>query len=431
MDAASTGSDGGDSGANADAAPDVSTQPPSGPVAVSATAATSMSTEVQIAVAPDGTIAIAWIDIGNSLASTSPIAYRFSTNGGSTFTPTATVTIPSTLAGSDPALTVDAAGNFYLALLGVHFTTTGTADYTRVYVTTAKKGTNTFGQAVEITNPTTLSFYDHPKILATASGTVVVSVSDYASDTATTGIGIAATSTDGQTWQLNSIVDQAAAVYPAYFWLCEGAGILYTTYLEFSGTSEYVALRSSTNNGTTWSSASTVVSLANEIPAALDPSCVASGGETWVEYATNDTPQTDPTSFLDSAQTIRVAHLTNNGGSLDSARADALDTAAATLGLLPVLVREPGGAMDVAYLSGNAEGDTQGTMRYARTAGMGSPFGSSALIDRPLLFTLNRTKRTWLGDYLGAVYGSGRLLVAYPMNANGTTHVWFRSMPLP
>jgi hypothetical protein len=38
---------------------------------------------------------------------------------------------------------------------------------------------------------------------------------------------------------------------------------------------------------------------------------------------------------------------------------------------------------------------------------------------------------TWLGDYLGAVVSGAKLLLAYPMNAGGATHIYFRSMPLP
>jgi hypothetical protein len=420
VDSSTASSGGPDSGA--ETAPAV----PSAPVAVSASARSALESEVQLAVAADGTVAIAWIAESTTA---SWIAYRFSQNGGATFSPIAAVSLPGTLQGSDPALTVDSAGNFYLAMLGIEFTGVA-ATYSRVYVAKAAKGSLKFGAPVEFTGGSTTSFFDHPKILATASGKVVVAYADTGTATSTTSIGRTATSSDGQTWQLGTIVDQSSAVFSNLFWLCEGAGILYTTYLESTQTLSYIALRSSTDDGATWSTTSTIVS-GTDLPAGLDPGCVASGDEAWVAYATNQTPTTDPTNWLDSAQAIRVGHLSNRGGSLDTTRIDALDTAASKLGLLPVLVREPGGALDVAYLAGDMEGDAQGSMRYARAPGSGSAFGPSVAVDSPLQFTMNRAMSTWLGDYLGAVYSGGRLLMAYPVNSSGISHIFFRSMELP
>jgi hypothetical protein len=398
-------------------------------VPISSSSQDVFESEDQLAVAPDGTIAIAWIAIVRG-APGSWIAYRFSKDGGATFSSIGRLSLPTGLAGSDPAVAVDAAGNFYLAALGVHFTGTGqAADYTRVFVAKAASGGTAFGAPVEVSNPSPTFLYDHPKILVTASGTIVVSFAQFTSMMATTNGGLAATSRDGQTWRIGTIVDAASVQMANLFWLCEGAGILYAAYLEATPTDAHIALRSSTDQGVTWSPASGIVSLASEIPAGLDPTCVASGNDVWVAYATNTSPATDPTTLLDSAQTIRVAHSADRGSTVGATRMDALDTAAGMLGLLPVLVREPGGALDVAYLGGNSEGDATGSMRYARTAG--ARFGASVGVDRPLFFTMKRNTVTWLGDYLGAVVSGGKLLLAYPMNAGGATHIYFRSMPLP
>jgi hypothetical protein len=414
--------------ANNGEGPDAS-GPASGPVAVSPTPQTVLETEVQVAVAPDGTIAIAWIAEGPADIW---IGYRFSTDGGATFSPIGRMQIPPGLAGSDPALAVDSAGNFYLSALGVHFVGTS-ADYTRVFVAKATSSTMTFAAPVEVVSSSQPMLYDHPKILVTAKGTVVLgfSQSPVSADGGppTTSIGRVATSKDGQSWQVGTIVGPPSVLFANLFWFCEGDGILYATYLESTALAGYIALRSSPDDGATWTASSTAVSLATEIVSELDPTCVAHGSDVWIAYCTTASPTTDPMNFLDSARAIRVAHSADRGNVVGTTRTAALDTAAGALGLMPVLVRESGGAFDVAYLTGSAEGDTMGSMRYVREAA-DAGFAPSIAVDGPLTFTMNRSKTNWLGDYLGAVAFGNRLLIAYPMNAGGATHVYFRSMPL-
>jgi hypothetical protein len=398
-----------------------------GPVSISATAGDVFEAEDQLAVAPNGTIAIAWTATEN-LAPYATLAYRFSTDGGASFSAIGRLVLPVGLTASDPGIAADAAGNFYVSVLGVHFTGQ-TADYTRVFVAQATSGTTTFASPVEVTDPSQMLIYDHPKIIVTAKGTIALGFMETPSMTAGPVTGMIATSTDGQTWHLATIVGSPEVQFANLFWFCEGSGILYTTYVEQAQTSPYIAMRWSLDEGATWSTTSTVVSQANEAPAFLDPGCVASGTDVWVVYATTMSPSADPMNVLDSAQAIRVAHVADRGATVDATRKDALDPAGGSLGLLPVLVREGSGALDVAYLSGNSEGDSNGSVRYARASG--AAFGSSVQVDGPMLFTMSRTSRTWLGDYMGAVTYGNNLLAAYPMNARGRTHIYFRSVPLP
>jgi hypothetical protein len=421
MDSAGAGSD--------------ATGPALAPVSVSMSSLSALETEVQLAVAPDGTIAIAWIAVSAGQAD-SWIGYRFSTDAGATFSAIGRMQIPTGLSGSDPALAVDGVGNFYLSALGVHFvgtSPTANADYTRVFVAKAASGTTTFGAAVDVVSPPQPLLYDHPKILVTAKGTVVMGFLETQATAdggmPTMGVGRVATSKDGQTWQVGTIVGPPTVEFANLFWFCEGAGILYTTYLESTAAAGYIALRTSIDDGATWSARSAVISLPTEITAGLDPGCVAQGNDVWIAYATTASPATDPTNNLDAARAIRMAHSPDRGASLDTARVDALDTVAGTLGLFPTLVRELGGALDVAYVTGNSEGDTNGSVRYVRDAA-GAAFGRSVAVDGPLTYTTIRSKSDWLGDYMGAVVSGGRLLVAYPINAGGITHVYFRSLAL-
>ncbi len=398
-----------------------------GGVAVSNDARNLFESEDQIAVASDGTIGIAW----TAFRTTSPeilLGYRFSTDGGASFSAIGYLTMPAGLIAGDPAITADAMGNFYISTLGMHVTGQN-LDYTRVYVAKAAAGTTTFDAPVEVSDPMTTVFHDHPKTFVTADGTIVTSFMESQTISSSSTTGITASSKDGgQTWTRSFIVDAAANEFANLFWFCEGQGILYSTYLEAPPTGYYVALRSSTDDGATWSTTSTVISLGSETPAGLDPTCVANGNDVWVAYGTTPSPVTSQND-LDPAHALRVAHSSDRGASVGATRMDALDTAAGSLGLIPLMTRETGGALDIAYLTGNADGDTMGSMRYVRASG--ATFGSSVVVDGPLLFTINRAADTWVGDYLGSVVHGTGLYLAYPMNAQGVTHIYFRRMALP
>jgi hypothetical protein len=401
----------------------------------------------QLAVAPDGTIAVAWV-----ANVTQPpyglLRYRFSTDQGATFSPITAVPLPSNLLALWPSIASDSAGNFYIAVLGAHLVTQSDAsaasiDYTRLFVSKAPKGSMTFGAPVEATDPTQIFFNDIPKILVTQKGTIVVGFAQFpvtpvAPDAAvpTTNAGLLARSTDGQTWQRTTVVGPPAVANSNWFWLCEGTGILYATYLDLGQTTS-AALRSSLDDGVTWSTTSAMISGTDPL-AYLAPGCVADGNDVWVLYSTTTSPAADPSNYSDAAQAIRVAHSADRGGTWSTARMDALDKKAGSLALLPILVRETGGALDVAYLSGNMEADVNGTVRYVRalspsdagTDDSGATFGPSVQVDGPLTFTARLNGNDSLGEYMGAAAFGGKLLVSYPTNRSGFTRIFFRSMPL-
>lgn len=396
---------------------------------ISSASNSAYEAEDQIAVAPDGTIGIAWTELSTQSLK---IGYRFSTDDGATFSPIQYLPLPAGLYGGDPAITVDASGNFYAAFLGLH-PSGQSVDYARVYVAKAAKGSTSFAAPVEASDAAATVFYDHPKISVTAGGTIVVTVmrSDTI-DSTSTFAGIAATSTDGTSWSRHTIVDDGGGTiaFANLYSMCEGSGALYVTYLEASNTAMSVVLRKSTDDGTTWSTTSTPVSLAGETPSGLDPMCVASGNDVWVAYGTSKTLASGETK-LDPADGIRVAHSSDGGASFGTGRVDALDVSATKLGCLPLVERESDGALDVVYLGGASDGDDQGSVRYTRAAAGATSFGASASIDEPLVFDMSRDTPTWLGDYFGAAVHGHALYVAYPMNASGRSHVFFEKLALP
>jgi len=383
--------------------------------------------EDQIAVAPDGTIAILWTEI----LPTPPyvtMGYRFSTDDGQSFTPTQHITVPATLFPGDPTITVDADGNFYAGLLAIHYSSQ-TADYSQVYVARADKGSLSFGTPVEVSEPgNTTMLFDHPKIFVTSKGRILVGYASFAGMQAATAVGVVASSPDGVAWSRTEVVGQPEAAFANLFWFCEGQSSVYTTFLEATNADYFVGLRASADDGVTWSPSSTSVSLPGEPLAGLDPGCVASGDDVWVMYTTTKKPSIDE-STLDMADAIRVAHSPNAGASFDAKRGEALDTAQSELAMIPILARESSGRLDVAYVAGDAAGDPNGSVRYDTMAGVVAT--PSVLVDAPLVFDTSRTAQTWVGDYFGAVVHGGALYLAYPRNDEGASHIWFAKASLP
>jgi len=382
--------------------------------------------EDEIAVAPDGTIAILWSGFTQG-APYITMQYAFSTDDGKSFTAPKDVLIDPALYPGDPAITVDAQGNFWASYLGISYAGQN-LQYTRVFVAEAPKGTLAFGAPVEISPPNnTTALIDHPKIFVTKAGTILVGWASFPTPTAQTATGVVARSTNGTTWTRTTIIDEPEASFGTFFWFCEGASAVYTTFLE--ATNAFVAgARASLDDGISFGTTSTQVSLDTDAIAALDPMCVASGSDMWVMYGTTQNPSVDETT-IDGADHVWIAHSGDGAKTFDAPRVDALDLKASKLGTLPLMVRDATGALDVAYIAGNAADDQSGSIRFTRT--LGATASASQVVDGPMIFDLGRTTQTWLGDYFGGVVHSGAFYLAYPRNETGLDHIYFAKVALP
>lgn len=381
--------------------------------------------ENQIAVAPDGTIGILWQAFGGSPYVA--MQYSFSTDDGKTFTPPQSVFTPGGLYPGDPSINVDAAGNFYASYLGIKYDTMGGVSYTRVYVATSPKGAMTFGPPIEISTPNnTTDLYDHPKTFITQAGAILVGWADFPTPTAQTAAGTVARSTDGASWT-RTVVTASPEVFSNLLWFCEGGAHVYLASYDVSQSAVLVALRTSTDDGATWSATPTQASLDLDEVAGLDPFCVATSSDLWVMYATTVMPATDATT-LDPADHVYIAHSADFGASFDMARPDVMDHSSG-MATIPAMAMDGSGKLDVAYIAGNSEGDPNGAVRFTRTSGM--TVSPSAVVDGPMTFTLSRTSMAWVGDYFGEVVHGPGLYVAYPNNASGQTHIYFRKLALP
>ncbi len=382
--------------------------------------------EDQIAVAPDGTIAILW----SAFTQTAPyvaMQYSFSTDDGKTFSAPKDVITPNGLLPGDPAITVDAQGNFWASYLGIKYAGQS-VDYSRVYVAEAPKGTFAFNMPVEISPPNnTTSLIDHPKIFVTKAGSLLVGWADFP-NTNTNFSGVIARSTDGANWTRTTVITQPEALYGTFFWFCQGASAVYTTFLEATSAKSFISARASTDDGVTFGAGSTQVSPDTDQVAALDPFCAASGSDVWVMFGTTQSPSVDATT-LDGADHLWIMHSGDGASTFDTARVDALDSKASQLATIPLMVRDSKGVLDVAYVAGDFSGDPSGSIRMTRTTGLTA--APSKAIDGPMIFDLSRTDQSWVGDYFGAIDHAGTLYVAYPRNETGLDHIYFAKVALP
>jgi hypothetical protein len=406
------GDDGGDADAAAPVTQDLSSSPKS-----------RYESEDQIAVSSDGTLGVLYSTVGTN---SEGMGYRFSSDDGKTWSTAGSITLTDLFPG-DPAITTDAAGNFWAAFLGIHLGA-GNVDYTQVFVAKAPKGSTTFGAPVMVSDPAALQkFRDHPKIFVTKAGTIVIAYMETDSITSGTAAGVSATSTNGTDWVQHPLVGAPAANFANLFSMCESTGALYAAFFEIKSATFDIGIRKSADQGATWS-ATTVVSTVGELPAGLDMRCAASGNDVWVMYGVTDAPAASET-VLDSMTQIVVAHSTDGAGTFPDHKS-AMDDKAAPKGTLPELVRMDDGTLVVAYIAGKADPDTSGSVRFT-SASAGGAFGASTVVDSPDTYTLSRTSQAWMGDYWGLAARGKSLYFAYPQNASGRDHIYFRKMTLP
>jgi hypothetical protein len=239
---------GGGSGAGAppDAAvPDASTAP-AGPLdhgVLSRVAGLKDEFETHLAQAPDGTLGVTWI-AEPADGSDFPAGYSFSSDGGRTWLPPASVASPSGGA-HDPVLVADARGHFVLVFLGAD------ADGSGIFAARATGGK--FDTPTRVSDPAAPADYDKPWAIRLADGTLLVTYQGRAADG--TVLAVAARSDDGSAWTYAPIADDGA--FRNLFFPCRSASAARVWVTFYSAGA--VALRYSDDGGATWSSDDTIV----------------------------------------------------------------------------------------------------------------------------------------------------------------------------
>lgn len=378
--------------------------------------------ETQVAAASDGTACVVWQGVEPQNQQPYWMGYRFTSDGGKTWSAIGAVPpLPQGMVPSDPAVTVDSKDNFWLSFLGVHFTGQN-VDFTSPFVMKAPKGSTTFGAPLALT--TNKEFYDHPKILALPNDHLLVTLAEVQFSPR----GMAFRSNDGVNWTSATIIAGGSNTFANLFWPCSNGARAYATYIEIIGNSVRIGVRSSDDEGASWTQSS-VASTVNDVVAFSDPSCVASGNDVWVEYPTTPKHVQDPNQEHEQLNSVWVTRSTDRAASFPGPSIQAADKASDKVFLHPVLVREQSGALDVAMYGGTKLGDTAAGVRFTRAPT--TTFGAATTLFQPLTYTVDRTAQDWLGDYMGAFPRNGFLHASFAVNSSGNSHISFARAKLP
>lgn len=386
--------------------------------------------ETSVSSTPNGAVAVAWIDIDSTSAST--IGYVISTNDGASFPGVGFLSSPGGMLASDPVIAADAAGNFWLTWVGYFIDAGGSPSDMHIYVSKAAPGATAFGAPIEVSDPNDTALYDKPWITVTNAGTILITYErDEMNGGMDEGFGlIAARSTDGVNWQRSFIVnDTSFSSFRNLAYPCapKNGNRIWVTYMEFTNFGLDVDLRFSDDQGATWSAQELRVNEANEPVAFDDPNCVAEGNEVWVSYGLTPDRMTEES---DKSFAIRLAHSGDGGQSIDS-RIDAHDAAAAPFYIHPQIAREESGAINIAYYAGTMDEDDHGTFRHARAEIPAMGFAPSETVELPLTFLQARSDPRWLGDYTGAFWRGGGLYLSYVVNTSGSSQIAFAKLETP
>src|SRR5262245_21910504 len=379
--------------------------------------------ETDLAATDDGRVLVAWIDgAGES------IGYRMSSDRGQSWMPVRKIDSLDGKRATDPVVAHSRTGELYLAWLGFR---SGYRDEA-MYLAHAASGA-ALDPPVIVSDPSEPSTtqYDRPGIAVTDSGAVVIT---YAIVRASDAGLVAAVTQDGQTFIRTPVVQtptfQIDDPYPCY---SEALHRLFVAYYQDDGTptegNARIGLRWSDDLGATWpgQNATTVASASGAVRPAQDgPACIATGSNVWVLYGMTSEIVFGTNPKLSA---IRVA-VSSDGGHSFNVPIDAGDPAAGTFFLHPALAREDDGTLDLVYYAGNADGDPNGSFRWARWPSGAPTFGRSQAIWAPLTFLQSHTDPRWLGDYVGLRWNGGRIFTSYTDNGDRCSHVaFFSGMP--
>jgi hypothetical protein len=421
--------------------------------------------ETHLAVGTNGYVAVAWIASTDSNweqnGATSYIAAAFSSDRGATWTPVQTLSAaaPDNRYAYDPVVAVDAANNFYLAFGGANFTGQPALAKTGIWVSTAPKGTTTFGTPVEVSDPAesssadggpALYYHDKPWIAVTKNQEIVVAYArlEWATCSGpgpwTTCVSniILSRSADAQTWTRVQATSNSAGSGPDggtpdfvnWSYLCASISTsrLWLLHSDEPGGGVGgvgLTLRFSDDDGATWNPANVAVVSPPNQRGTEEQSCAGDGNDVWVAHELHAAGA----SALSFASSIQVVH-SSNGGQTFGAPVNALDTGTSQLGYHSTLVLESSGALDVAYFGGKGNGDIAAGVYSVRSTDQGATWGSAMPLRKPVTFYDHRNSGWndgWLGDYLGVTAVGGSLYTSFTDNSSGVAHVDFAKVALP
>lgn len=354
------------------------------PVVISAGASSVHQQEATLVQSSSGRIVAAWI--GQVQGTVTTIEYAISDNDGATWNQPTTLAIPPAVqAMSDPVLAVDATGNVTLVTLG-------DGPHMAVYTFRLPVGATTFGGPVLVDQINAgTNWFDKTNIVVTDGGLLVTY-----SLMGANGVGLAATSTDGISWQHDTLAKNAPVVIAP----CAIGRSVTAIYIDNVGGGLWST--SSSDGGRTWSSASQLSATAS---IASMPQCERRGDDVWVLYGSGPSSLHVLHSSDDAAHFGGLAEITNT---------------AVLFGRFAVLAD---GTLDVAYYESSSSVPF-GFVHSLIPAGT-EAFLPHEVIARGLHLTTDRYGVLGYGDYVGMIPGA----IAYTDNSSGVSHIAFVKDP--
>jgi hypothetical protein len=374
--------------------------------------------------AKGGKIAVGWIHVdvnsGNAL-----IGVASSADNGAHWTAPSTPFSP-VQQQSDPVLTSDTAGNFYITWVGFDIAGQLPSNM-KVFVVKSTDGGQNWGTSVvasanDFVNNQTL--LDKPWISVTPDGTKLVATYSVSNiNTGDTHIHANISTDNGQTFRTTSLVVDGNAqgttttrnlAMPLY----DAAGNLHVVWVEIDGdqfgdTANRV-MYAQLPAGASAFNAPVQVSGSGDSPVFEDPSvAIGASGKVHVGYVTGTNT---------GAWDIKVATSTN--GTSFGAGVQVNDDTTCATHFHHQIVTDSTGRIHVAYYDNRY---LTGNFLYTRSTDGGQSFQASQFInDQGFPFTTDRMAMNWLGDYPGlAIDGTNIYAVWSDPRNNSTSEIYF------
>ncbi|MFO0548511.1 MAG: sialidase family protein [Polyangiaceae bacterium] len=375
--------------------------------------------ETDVKAAPNGFVVAAWISVDNN-AGSSFISYAFSTDFGDTWGSPIRAENPPLSNASDPVLTVDESGTFYLTWVAYDIVGGGQPGNMTVLVARAPAGVPEFDPAIAAVAGTPNDLRDKPWIAHTPEGTIMVT---FAEANGTGFDAVAVRSFDGANWERNTIMhDGAFNIFRNLIYPCTDpidGGRLHAVWVALDqGLNASIETAFSDDLGANWS-APIPVSDPGELVAFTDPTCVVRGNEVLVSYGLTEDPAGEgDTPILFATQMKRSV---DGGLSFGSA----VNVQETSMAMLPTLSRDLSGTIGLTYYVGDFFGDTNGSFRITTSPNADSGFAPTSVVANPVVFTPIRADIDWLGDYSGIAALDGHFYMTFVDNSSGISHVAF------
>jgi len=381
------------------------------PALLGAPSGSQYETEPTIAVAPDGRVAVAWLDVTGSSA---PLGVAFSPDRGDTWSTPTLLSVGAQRFASNEILAADAQGNFHLVSLAVNDDQSAVA----VLIATAPAGSSTFGAFVEVSDPAVPALRDASAFTIAHDGSFNVVWTEYGSSLTSSSI-VAARSTDGGAhWTRTAITSGVIASWPN---VCASRTGGHVAAVFIDAQNAATGMRWSDDDGATWPDGNT-----NMVPLSLNegefPSCFAIDQDLWVMQGVSS--MRPSRTYEPTLDDIQLTHSGDGGFTLDPT-VSAQDPLAGGKYMRAMAVIEADRSISLTYYAGARDDDPAGTVRRSLSTDGGKTFAPSQILYQPITLTTSRAGTDWLGDLLGVADDAHGTFVAFVDNGDGKSHIRF------